>query len=115
MGLRCFVITCAEMEHRLEQQSRMQGCSSACRSAGIDEQDSATLLRHAQSEPCKQAVKKWTDESIRLGAYGFPFMHVQGPTVPDGSQMYFGSDRIEQIAMALQRPYLGLPNHKSRL
>lgn len=75
----------------------------ACSQAGLEAQ---TLLELAQGEAAKLALRKNTEDAVGRGAFGSPTAFV---TLPGGDteQMFFGSDRMEQLAFYLKLKYEG--------
>jgi 2-hydroxychromene-2-carboxylate isomerase len=60
-------------------------------------EDPETIFAEAASEPVKAALRANTDELIARGGFGSPTMFV------DGSDMYFGNDRLPLVEAALAR------------
>ena len=78
--------------------------TKACSDAGL-EAKCATLLELAQGEAAKKALRANTEEAVARGAYGSPTAFV---VVGEASEaMFFGSDRMEQLAHHLSLPYAG--------
>lgn len=59
--------------------------------------DGPHILARAQAEEIKNRLRTNTDELIARGGYGSPTMFV------DGTDMYFGNDRMELVEAALSR------------
>lgn len=65
-----------------------------CKSVGVD--PTLMLARIAQQD-VKDALRANVDEAIARGAFGSPTMYL------DGSDMYFGVDRIQLLRVAMAR------------
>ena len=80
----------------------------ACAGAALDRTQTQALLELAQGEATKQALRANTEEAVARGAFGSPtaFVH-EARGAPEA--MFFGSDRMEQLAH-----HLGLPYHGAR-
>ena len=61
----------------------------------------------AQGEATKKALRANTEEAVARGAFGSPTAFVQEADASEA--MFFGSDRMEQLAH-----HLGLPYHGAR-
>jgi len=57
--------------------------------------DAQAVLALASDPAVKEALKASTEEAVRRGAFGAPTMFV-------GDQMFFGQDRLDFVAQALQ-------------
>jgi len=57
------------------------------------------LLNRAFSPEVRQVYQANTDEAIRRSVFGSPTYLVDG-------DMFYGQDRLEMVARALDRPYL---------
>jgi len=73
---------------------------AALAEAGLSPDDAARLVDAADSPEVKDALKAETAAVVARGAFGAPSYFV-------GDQMYFGSDRIEQLAFDYDLPYRG--------
>ncbi len=65
-----------------------------CASVGLDAEQ---ILDRAQATDIKERLRANTDEVIARGGFGSPTMFV------DGTDMYFGNDRLELVEAALRR------------
>ena len=79
----------------------------ACADASLDRTQTQALLELAQGEATKQALRANTEEAVARGAFGSPTAFVHEADAPEA--MFFGSDRMEQLAH-----HLGLPYHGAR-
>ena len=79
----------------------------ACAGAALDRTQTQALLELAQGEATKQALRANTEEAVARGAFGSPTAFVHEAGAPEA--MFFGSDRMEQLAH-----HLGLPYHGAR-
>jgi 2-hydroxychromene-2-carboxylate isomerase len=68
--------------------------AEACRRVGVDPQK---LLAGIGTQPIKDQLKANTDEVMKRGGFGSPTIFV------DGTDMYFGNDRLPLIREALRR------------
>lgn len=80
----------------------------ACADAALDLTQTQALLELAQGEATKKALRANTEEAVARGAFGSPTAFVQEADAPSEA-MFFGSDRMEQLAH-----HLGLPYHGAR-
>ena len=56
----------------------------------------------------KQALKAYTAQAVKRGAYGSPTMIVHGGAGAHAAPfLVFGSDRFEQIAHCCKLPWMG--------
>ena len=72
-------------------------------------------IQAAQTDKCKHTVRDWTQEAIDLGGFGFPLIHLQGGNLLAEHRVWFGSDRLEQIAHVLRKPWFGIADQASKL
>jgi glutathione S-transferase kappa 1 len=80
---------------------------AACSDAGLEV---GSLLEQAQGEGAKKALRANTDEAVRRGAFGSPTAFVfsaEGAGRNESEGIFFGSDRMEQLAHHLSLPYGG--------
>ena len=68
--------------------------NNVCVSVGLD---GGQMLERAQTAGIKDRLRANTDEVIARGGFGSPTMFV------NGSDMYFGNDRMELVEAALRR------------
>ena len=61
-----------------------------CLAAGLSRDASARVIAAIETNPAKEKLKQNVSEALGLGAFGAPFIAV-------GEQIYFGSDRFEQL------------------
>eukprot|EP00241_Pyramimonas_parkeae_P010410 CAMPEP_0114257050 /NCGR_PEP_ID=MMETSP0058-20121206/18507_1 /TAXON_ID=36894 /ORGANISM="Pyramimonas parkeae, CCMP726" /LENGTH=247 /DNA_ID=CAMNT_0001371713 /DNA_START=28 /DNA_END=771 /DNA_ORIENTATION=- len=92
-----------------------------CKDAGLSDGAASLLLAASTSSTVKQELKANTERAIGLGAYGVPWIVIPASefvmqesvqsknVVATGHVTFFGSDRFEQIAYLLGKPWLG-PN-----
>ena len=67
------------------------------------------------SEECKRTLRSNTEEAIKLGAFGFPYIHLHGDDIPEDCRFWFGTDRLEQVAHVLGKPWIGVAQIASKL
>lgn len=79
---------------RLEDISLASVLTDVARQAGLD---GAQLLGRSEEPAIKTRLKENTDELIARGGFGSPTMFV------NGSDMYFGNDRLPLVEAALAR------------
>jgi 2-hydroxychromene-2-carboxylate isomerase len=73
------------------------GLGRACGAAGLDPVE---VLRAAESQPMKDALRKNTEEAVARGAFG-------APTIFVGETMFFGNDRLPLLDRLLAGAALG--------
>lgn len=78
----------------LRDISKADVLKDVCRMADLDPE---AILQRAESEDIKSRLKENTDELIARGGFGSPTMFV------NGSDMYFGNDRLPLVEAALLR------------
>jgi|EP00945_MAST-04E_sp_MAST-4E-sp1_P001255 2-hydroxychromene-2-carboxylate isomerase len=71
-----------------------------CVASGIAKGAAKEVVDAISTEEVKGALKHNVLEALELGAYGAPFMVCEG-------QVYFGSDRMEQLAFTHELPWYG--------
>lgn len=81
------------------------------KSAGFDESTSRHMVQsEIGSEKVKAELKRTTSEAINRGAFGAPFIVVESietSASTEDEQVYFGSDRFEQMAFVNAWPWMG--------
>jgi 2-hydroxychromene-2-carboxylate isomerase len=78
----------------LKDISRRDVLEDVCRSCGLDAE---AALARSEEQAIKDRLRANTDELIGRGGFGSPTMYV------DGSDMYFGNDRLPLVEAALLR------------
>lgn len=78
----------------LKDISQVDVLKDVCRAAGLDP---AEILARADAQDIKDRLRANTDELIARGGFGSPTMFV------NGSDMYFGNDRLPLVEAALSR------------
>lgn len=78
----------------LEDVSQREVLEEVCRKAGLDP---AAILARADAPEIKDRLKANTEEVIARGGFGSPTMYV------NGTDMYFGNDRLPLVEAALMR------------
>lgn len=84
----------------------------ARRESGYSAEDAEGLLQAADAADVKAGLRQATHEAIALGVFGVPWIVVAGHRVPGGRQAFFGSDRLDQVAAILAKPWQG-PRRRS--
>ncbi|HVT23700.1 MAG TPA: 2-hydroxychromene-2-carboxylate isomerase [Rhizomicrobium sp.] len=79
----------------LKDVSRREVLEEVCRKANLDP---GAILARSEAPEIKERLKANTDEVIARGGFGSPTMFV------DGTDMYFGNDRLPLVEAALMRP-----------
>jgi 2-hydroxychromene-2-carboxylate isomerase len=74
--------------------SQTEVLTQVCAAAGLN---ALRILARAQNEAIKGLLRANTDEVIARGGFGSPTMFV------NGTDMYFGNDRMELVEAALTR------------
>ena len=76
-----------------------------------DRAKAEACIAAANTPEVKELLKKNTGEALERGAFGSPFMVISGHGREDAGapeeMIVFGSDRFEQVAWAIRRPWLG--------
>ena len=74
---------------------------------GNDTAKAESCVAAASSAEVKELLKTNTSEALELGAFGAPYMVISGASGAPEEMLVFGSDRFEQVAWAIRRPWLG--------
>eukprot|EP00946_MAST-07B_sp_MAST-7B-sp1_P003891 g3891.t1 len=86
------------------------GLKEVCAKSGLNEQESDKLVDERIADSIvKDTLKQWTAEAIGSGAFGAPFFVVDDAKEEGEQQVYFGSDRFEQMCWRHTWPWFG-PN-----
>ncbi|XP_065842733.1 glutathione S-transferase kappa 1-like [Oscarella lobularis] len=88
-----------------EDISENESLLSACRAAGMSENESKDLLSRISTQPVKDQYQRVTEEAIGYGAFGAPTIIV--PRENEKPLMFWGSDRFDHMAFMLGKPWLG--------
>ncbi|CAN0391667.1 unnamed protein product, partial [Phaeothamnion confervicola] len=80
---------------------------AACAAAGVPGTDADRLLEAAAAAPAKDMLRRTTDEAVARGAFGAPAIFVSKRIGEEKWHHFFGSDRFEDIAALIGRPWLG--------
>ena len=97
-------------EHRNNNAVHMdtQTLQDVCMSAGLTAAESDKLINERIADKLvKDALKKSTADAIGLGAFGAPFFVVDEGRADGERQVYFGSDRFEQMCWFHDWPWVG--------
>jgi glutathione S-transferase kappa 1 len=78
-------------------------------SIGLDGQ---YLLQNSLDERIKENLKQMTQEACDLGAFGAPWIVCEKYDTKE-TEIFFGSDRFEALALFLEKEYLG-PDPKDK-
>lgn len=87
-----------------------------CKRVGLTEAVSKQLVASMDSPEVKAELRSNTERAVSQGAFGSPTMVVY-PIASDEPMLFFGSDRFEQLAHAINKPYYGVQpnNNKAKL
>lgn len=80
---------------------------TACVRAGFSSDAVSELVAAAEGSDCRDTLQANTDEALGLGAFGAPFLVVHSDQLAAAESVFFGSDRFEQIAFLLGKPWWG--------
>jgi glutathione S-transferase kappa 1 len=75
---------------------------------GLSKLQIQQLFQRSVQRSVKETLQTKTQEALSLGAFGAPFFVVQ-------DQVFFGSDRFEQLAVLLNQPWLGVVPSRPKL
>lgn len=90
-----------------------QGLQEACVSAGLGSDVAGALLAKADSEDAKCRLKAITDEALKRGAFGAPWITLEkkhsNPPEQDSKSWhtFWGCDRFDVLAETLGQPWFG--------
>ncbi|CAM9883541.1 unnamed protein product [Pylaiella littoralis] len=91
-----------------------QGLREACAGAGIGASLAGSLLSRAGDAEVKERLKEETEEALRRGAFGAPWITMR--TCDDMPwEAFFGCDRFDVLAKAMGKPWLGPQPNSSKL
>lgn len=84
--------------------TKPESLTEAAVKAGLSKSDIEEALAMATSNKIKEKLKKVTEEALELESFGFPWIvcHVEGR-----KEVFFGSDRFEQMAHCIGEKWLG--------
>lgn len=94
---------------------------NCCMSAGLSETEADQFVRSSEDDSIKSRLKENTELAVKKGMFGAPTFYVTVPAKKSGAKpremMFFGSDRFEQMAFVLGKPWEGPnpPKTNSRL
>lgn len=84
--------------------------AACCKRAGLDDAVAKVLLDLRGSAEVKAQLQSNTERAVEAGAYGSPTMIFHSPTpnaTGESDIMIFGSDRFEQAAFLIGKPWYG--------
>eukprot|EP00931_Biecheleriopsis_adriatica_P009857 TRINITY_DN110950_c0_g1_i1.p1 TRINITY_DN110950_c0_g1~~TRINITY_DN110950_c0_g1_i1.p1 ORF type:complete len:246 (-),score=63.18 TRINITY_DN110950_c0_g1_i1:12-749(-) len=83
--------------------------AAVCVRAGIAAGDAQDLVAAIQAEPTKAALKQSVKDCVDAGGYGLPYYRItkHGQSDQPEVMVAFGSDRFEQLAFAMKKPWHG--------
>jgi len=88
-------------------------CSVA---AGFTTTEAEEFLHSAEDKTIKSLLKENTTLAVEKGAFGAPTMFIPSPNGQEKrDMMFFGSDRFEQMAFAISKPWAGHNPSMSKL
>ncbi|GAQ80894.1 glutathione S-transferase kappa 1 [Klebsormidium nitens] len=100
----------------------LKGC---CSKAGFTQEETDVYYSRLQRDDTKAKLKETTTEAIQAGAYGTPSIVVRAcqseehADLPNSwsskPQLFFGSDRFEQLAFMFKKPWHGPCPTRSKL
>ncbi|HKE18686.1 MAG TPA: 2-hydroxychromene-2-carboxylate isomerase [Kofleriaceae bacterium] len=73
----------------------------ALNAAGVTASAAEQALAAADTQPCKDELRRRTDEAVARGVFGAPTLFVHGSNGA-GEQMFWGQDRLEMAEAALR-------------
>eukprot|EP00930_Biecheleria_cincta_P005147 TRINITY_DN106068_c0_g1_i1.p1 TRINITY_DN106068_c0_g1~~TRINITY_DN106068_c0_g1_i1.p1 ORF type:complete len:248 (-),score=37.37 TRINITY_DN106068_c0_g1_i1:68-811(-) len=82
---------------------------SVCERAGLSTAEAKAAVAAINADSTKSALKKNTENCVSAGGYGVPFFRItnHGQDDQPPEMIAFGSDRFEQLAFAMKKPWLG--------
>jgi DSBA-like thioredoxin domain len=79
----------------------------AFRDCGYSAHEAEQLVAASGAPSIKEELRLATEEALRLGAFGTPFIVLSGEGIPEDCRVFFGSDRLEHIAAVLGKQWRG--------
>lgn len=86
-----------------------------CVSAGFTEAEAEEFVRASDDAATKQRLRENTGLAVKKGMFGAPTIYVSPSKKGAREMMFFGSDRFEQMAWALGKPWEGPNPPRSKL
>jgi 2-hydroxychromene-2-carboxylate isomerase len=77
-----------------------------CRASGFTQDVVGDLITASASPEMKQALIAATAEAAHEGAFGVPFMCLDGPGIPKSQRVWFGADALPTIAHVLNKQFV---------
>jgi glutathione S-transferase kappa 1 len=80
-----------------------------CKKAGLSQGDAEAAVAAINEQSTKDAMKKSAEDCVAAGGFGAPFFRItnHGQADQPEAMIAFGSDRFEQLAFAMKKPWFG--------
>ncbi|CAM9687375.1 unnamed protein product [Ectocarpus fasciculatus] len=100
-----------------------QGLQEACMGTGMDASSARSLLARSGDADIKARLKEETEEALRRGAFGAPWITLRTCDEDDDDddndkkpwEAFFGCDRFDVLAQAMGQPWFGPHPNLSKL
>lgn len=73
----------------------------SCRASGFSPDEVDSLMAARSTAEVKQALKTATEEAAHEGAFGVPYMCLEGPGISKYHRVWFGVDALYTMAAVL--------------
>jgi 2-hydroxychromene-2-carboxylate isomerase len=83
-----------------------------CRDSGFSHDEATSLVVAAATPEVKEALKIASSEAAKEGAFGVPYMCLDGPGIPARHRHWFGADVLPTVALVLGVPFTPQPVSK---
>jgi 2-hydroxychromene-2-carboxylate isomerase len=88
---------------------------ATCRESGFSATQAELCLRRSTEPLAKDALRACTEEAVKLGAFGVPFMVLEGSGVDETHKVWFGAESLHKMAWVLGKPWMEAPQASSKL
>eukprot|EP00440_Ansanella_granifera_P023780 gb/GFBE01025829.1/.p1 GENE.gb/GFBE01025829.1/~~gb/GFBE01025829.1/.p1 ORF type:complete len:248 (+),score=55.16 gb/GFBE01025829.1/:1-744(+) len=88
--------------------------AAICERAGLSSTEAQDAVAAINADSTKAALKQTVEDCVSAGGYGVPFFRIidHGQSDQPDAIVAFGSDRFEQLAFAMKKPWHGPdPDH----
>ena len=79
---------------------------STCRASAFTRSEAMDLIAATSTPEIKATLKAATDEAAHEGAFGVPYMCLDGPGIARSHRCWFGADALPTIAHVLGKQFM---------
>lgn len=77
-----------------------------CRASAFTDSEAKDFIAATTTPEIKAALKTATDEAAHEGAFGVPYMCLDGPDIAPSHRCWFGADALPTIAHVLGKQFM---------